>query len=100
MEDRIAEPPIEVLAAAFGFARRVLSFALRAVRLADHAHMEMVVVAPPRPHLVQEGAILAGLAAERLLDRRVDENALDLRILGGRLDHGEMAVCPDLRVDV
>src|SRR5258708_250869 len=88
MEHRVLEPVVEIVAAAFGLAGRLLSFAFRAARLAHDAHMEMIVVPPPRTHLVQERAILAGFAAQRLLDRLIDAHALDLRVLGGGLDHG------------
>src|SRR4051794_30475987 len=81
VEDGVAEPPIEILAASFSIARRLLSFALGASWLAHDAHVEMIIVPPPGAHLVQEGAIISGLAAQRLLDRRIDEDALDLGIL-------------------
>ena len=65
MKHAVAEPIVEIVAAALGLARRLLSFAFRAARLAHDAHMEMIVVPPPWAHLVQEGAILASLAAAR-----------------------------------
>ena len=55
---------------------------------------------PIGTHFVQPRAIAARLAAERLLDRRIDKNALDLRVFGRRLDDGVMGRCPDIRVDV
>ena len=55
--------------------------AIGAVGRAVDAHVEMIVVPPIGPHLVQPGAVAAGLAAQRLLDRGVDEDALDLRVL-------------------
>ena len=54
------------------------------VRTAD-AHVEMIVVPDHRAHLVQPGAVAFDVAAQRLLDRRVDEHALDLRVLRGHL---------------
>ena len=61
--------------------------------------MEMVVVVPPRTHLAEPGAILAGLLAELLLDRRVHEDARDLRIRGCALDQLGVQRRPDRRID-
>src|SRR5437660_11561786 len=47
MKHAVAEPIVEIVAAALGLARRLLSFAFRAARLAHDAHMEMIVVPPP-----------------------------------------------------
>ena len=38
----------------------------------------MLVVAGPGPHLVQPGAVAFDVAAQRLLDRRVGKDTLDL----------------------
>src|SRR4051794_2985350 len=100
MEHAGAEPVIEILAAAFGVSRGVLRLALRAARLASDAHVEMIIVPPPRAHLVQEATIIAGLTTERLLDRRIDEDALHFRVLGGGLDHREVAPRPDFGIDI
>ena len=79
---------------------RRLRLAGRAVRRTADADVEMVVVPPPRPDLFEPRAVGAGLAAQRHLDRRVDEDALHLGVRGGRLDHVEMAGRPQFRVDV
>src|SRR5262249_43176963 len=62
--------------------------------------MKMVIVPPPGTYLLQPRAIVAGVATERLLDRRIDEDAFDLWILGGRLDERRMLRRPDRWIDV
>ena len=62
--------------------------------------MEMVVVPPIGAHRVQPGAVARGVAAQRFLDRRIDEDALHLPILRRRLDHVEVILRPHRRVDV
>jgi len=52
--------------------------------------MEMPVVPPPWLHFLQPRPIVAGVPAERLLDRAIHEYALDLWILCRSLDQGDM----------
>ena len=77
-------------AAAVATGRRRLWLAGRAVRWAADTHVEMIVVAPPRPDLFKPGAVGTCSAAQRHLDRRVDEDALHLGVRGGRLDLGPL----------
>src|SRR5262249_702103 len=75
-DDRVLEPVLQLGAAAVLGAGRWLRLALRIVGRTGETHMEMIVVAPPRPHLAQPFAVVvAGAAAQRLLDRGVDEDA-------------------------
>ena len=60
----LGEPPIEFLTAAVAVRRRSLVLAQRLTRRASEADVEMVVMAPPRPHLAQPVAITAGFAAK------------------------------------
>src|SRR5690349_24984632 len=100
MQHRVGEPPVEILAAAITCRHWLLRLAVRAVRRAVDADMEMIVVLPILPHLVEPGAIVTGLAAERLLDRRIDEDALDLGLLGSRLDQRRVRRRPDPGIDI
>src|SRR5215470_8198298 len=63
MQHRVGEPPVEILAATVAGGYRLLRLAVRAVRRAVDADMEMIIVLPILPHLVEPGAIVAGLAA-------------------------------------
>ena len=96
MQDRIGEPMIEILAAAFTLRHRILRPAIGAVGRALDADVEMVVVSVIGPHLVEPASIIAGLAAQRLLDGGVDEDALDDRVLGGRLDGIGRETCREI----
>ena len=64
------------------------------------ADVEMIVMLPILPHLVEPGAIVAGLAAKRLLDRGIDEDALDLGLLGRCLDQRRVRRSPDMGIDI
>ena len=87
MQRRGGEPMVELLAAALARRPHRLPLAFVIVGRAVEPDVEMKVVSPPRLHLAEPGSVAAGVAAERLLDRRVDEDALDLRVLRRRLDH-------------
>ena len=100
IEKCVGEPRLELGAAAVAAGVRRLRLTGRAVRRAADADVEVIVVPPPRPHLLEPGAVRARLAAQRHLDRRVDEDALHLGVRGGRLDHVEMARRPQFRIDV
>jgi hypothetical protein len=43
--------------------------------------VKVVVVPPPRPHFLEPGTIVSGLAAQRLFDGRVDEYPLHQWVL-------------------
>ncbi len=60
----------------------------------------MIVVAVHRADLVQPRAVAGDVAAQRLLDRRIDQHALDLRVLRGGLVERDVRRRPDLRIDV
>ena len=62
--------------------------------------MEMVVVAPPWPDLGQPVPVGTGLAAQRALDRRVDENSCDPRLARKRLEHAPMLRRPGPLIDI
>src|ERR1700760_3003724 len=97
MQHRILEPVREIgRRTVLARVRRRLRLALVAARGTGDADMEMIVVAPERPHLGEPAAIALGFAAQRLLDRRIDEDALDPRLLRGVLDDGEMRRRPDV----
>ena len=85
-EERVRHPPDRVLAAVAGRDRRGIDTAGLAAR-AVQADVEVVVMAPPRADLAQPVGIAAGRGlAERELDRGGDEDALDARVAGGRLE--------------
>src|SRR5690606_31010531 len=76
----VGEPPGERLVAAVAARHGRLRLAAgRIVRAAD-PDMEMLVVAVDRADLAEQRAVTAPGVAELLLDRRIDEDALDLRI--------------------
>src|SRR5262249_56274150 len=81
VEHGVGEPVGEFLAAAIVRRSRRLRFAFRAVGRADEPNVEMKVVSPPRLPLAEPMAVAAGVAAQGFLDRSVDEDAGDLRVL-------------------
>src|SRR5262249_59654826 len=92
MQHGILEPEGEVGGlAAFAVAGIGLALAFARARRAFDADVEVIVVAVHRPDLVQPVAIALGLAAQRLLDRGVDEDALHARLLRRGADYDEMA---------
>jgi len=99
MQDRVGEPIIEILTADFTFRDRILRPAIGAVGRALDAHVHVVVVAPERPHFPQPRAVALGLAADRFLDRRIDQNALDFRLLRRGLDELDVLRRPGFRVE-
>ena len=84
VQDGLAEPPGQRGVAAVAGRHRVLALAGRLAGRAFDADMEMVVVPVHRAHLGQPAAVACRLAADRLLDGRIDEDALDLRLLAPR----------------
>ena len=63
-------------------------------------NMEVIIVTIPRADLGEPAAVALGLAAQRLLDSGVDENALHPRLLGGCTDHQQMSGRPNCRINV
>src|SRR5215471_14051831 len=100
VQHRLGEPVIELRAAAIVRRPRLLRRALGTVGGADDPHVEVIVVPPPRLDLVQPMAVAAGVAAQRLLDRGIDEDAGDLRVLRRGPDQRHVRRRPYLRVDV
>src|SRR5204862_6016195 len=99
MQHRVTEPVGEVAAAVARIGWRRLRLAAGITGRALDADVEVIVVTVHRPDLPQPAAVVAGIAAERLLDRGIDEDALDLRILRGGLDHFRVAFGPNPRID-
>ena len=62
--------------------------------------MEMLGVTIPGTHLVKPGVISSGLAAQRLLDRGIDQDADNHRILRSSSDERSMSVGPQFRINV
>ena len=94
--------PIGQIGRLAAFARRWFRLALApggAGRTFD-ADMEVIVVAVHRPHLMEPAAVALGFAAQRFLDRGIDEDALHARFLRRRADHREMARRPGARIDI
>src|SRR5581483_8813647 len=85
---------------AFILGLRLLALAFRAAGRAKHPDMEMVVVAPPRPDLGQPTAVALGYAAQRLLDCRIDEDALNAGFLCGVPDNQHVTRREHVWIDV
>ena len=66
------EPEVELMIAAVAWARRGLGLTFRTAWRTSDLDMKVLGVAIPGPHLEKPGAISAGLAAQRLLDRGID----------------------------
>ena len=94
MQCRFLEPEVELVTAAVARVRRGLRLAFRTVRRTGDADMKVLGVAIPGPHLGKPLAISSGLAAQRLLDRGIDEDAGDRRILRGNADKLGMRMGP------
>ena len=89
MKRLFGEPPIEILAAAFAWRRRLVT-TLRAAARARKPYVEVVIVSPPRPNLGNPGSLRPALAAQRALDCRVDKNALHQGLARDRLQQKAM----------
>src|SRR5262245_15920470 len=81
VEHGVGEPIREFLAAAVVRRPRRLRLAFCVVGRADEPNVKVKVVSPPRLHLAEPMAVAAGVAAQGFLDRRVHEDAGDLRVL-------------------
>src|SRR5579862_10042845 len=101
VEHLILEPVSEIgRAAGFSLGGLRLLFAGGAAGWAFDADMKMIVVAPVRSDLGKPAAIVLSLTAQRLLDRGIDEDALDIRLLRGIANDGQMLRGPGMRIDV
>src|SRR6266481_2711741 len=101
VEDRILKPVGELaFAAAFAAPLVRLSLAFAAAGRASHANVEVIIVAVPRAYLGKPAAVALGFAAQRLLDRGVDEDALHARFLRGVAHKEDMARREGFRINV
>src|SRR5262249_57946160 len=100
MRRGLVEQVIEVFAAAVVRLWRRLRRAVWAVGRAVDPHVEVIVMPPPWPHLAEPAPVVAGVAAQRFLDRRIDEDTGDFRILRRRPDDRRVRRRPHLRVDI
>ena len=94
--DRLGEPEFEIgIRAADAGRRRRLRFAALLSDRATQADVDVVVMAVPWPHLRHPGRLAADGVAQLLLDRGVDQHALDVGRFGGGLDEGGVLRRPD-----
>ena len=100
MQRRFLEPEVEFAAAAVAWARRGWRLAFRTVGRTGNLDVKMLGVAIPGTHLVKPAVIRSGLAAQRLLDRGIDEDADDHRIPGSRSDERSMSSRPLFRINI
>src|ERR1700761_2430119 len=99
MERLRCEPPGKFLAAAVARRRRRLIMAFGLSGRAYESHMEMIIMAPPRPDFGQPGAVSPCLTAQFALDRRIDKNPRDLRLTRYRPVHFEIGRVPNCGID-
>src|SRR6202011_3242102 len=100
VQRRFLEPEVELATAAVAWERRGWRLAFRTVCRTGDLDMKMLGVTIPGTHLVKPGVISSGLAAQRLLDRGIDQDAYDHRILRSRSDERSMSVGPRFRINV
>src|SRR6201988_2877403 len=77
-----------------------LGLAFARARRALDADVEVVVVTVHRPDLVEPAAVALDLAAQRLLDRGIDEDALYARFLRRGANDNQMTWREHARIDV
>src|SRR6202040_2921139 len=100
VQRRFLEPEVELATAAVAWERRGWRLAFRTVCRTGDLDMKMLGVTIPGTHLVKPGVISSGLAAQRLLDRGIDQDADDHRILRSRSDERSMSVGPQFRINI
>src|SRR5690349_7412165 len=100
MQGRFLEPEVEFAIAAVAWERWCRRLAFGTVSRAGDLDMKMFGVAIPGTHLVKPGAISSNLAAQRLLDRGIDQNTDGHRILRGCSDERLVLVRPNFRINV
>src|SRR6185437_10237182 len=93
------QPSVDFFPTAVIARRRNLRLAPFETRRTFDAHMKMVVMPIVRPHFAKPFSIRSSGLAQGLLDRRMHENALDLRIGCRALDQRHLLVCEDFRID-
>jgi len=79
---------------------RCLAPTVGITRWTGDAHVKMIVAPPPRPHFREPRSVSAGLIAKNLIDRRMDKDALDLRIGCRELDQPSVKRCPATKINV
>src|SRR5215510_1697463 len=94
MQCRFLEPEIEFATAAVAWSWRGRRLAVRTVRRTGNLDMKVLGVTIPGTHLVEPGAISPGFAAQRLLDRGIDQDADDRWILRGGAEEVGMRTGP------
>src|ERR1700730_2448843 len=94
------EPEVELSTAAVAWERWGWRLAFRTVCRTGDLNMKMLGVTIPGTYLVKPGVISSGLTAQRLLDRRIDQDADDYRILRSRSNELSMSVGPQFRINI
>src|SRR5262249_34803358 len=94
------EPKIELVTAAVPWPRRGLRLAFRAARRTGYLDMKVLGVTIPGTHLEKPGAISSGVAAQRLLDRGIDQDAGDHWILRSGVNEFDVRMGPHFQIDV
>src|SRR5262249_18392158 len=101
MQDRIRKPVSEIGRLATVAAVLVrLAVAVVGAGRAPHPNVEMIVVSKPWANLLKPAAVAPGLAAQRLLDRGVDQESLHARRLRRVANDREMSWCKHPGVDI
>ena len=94
MQRLVGEPPVERLVAAIARRQRVLSLTAGVSRRTFDADVEVIVVPPVSAYLVHPRLAPGGLA-QGLLDRGVDEDAVNFGFLGCSLDDRRLSRRPN-----
>src|SRR5664279_3459231 len=100
MNNTFREPPSERGVAAVSRRDGILVPASFFPCRASQADMEMIIMSVIGADLGEPRPIALRVPAQGFLDRRVDENALYRRVLGGRFDDRDMVGRPFRRIDV
>src|SRR5690242_4476837 len=100
MQRRFPEPEVEFAAATVAWAWQSRRLALRAIRRTGDLDMKMLGVTVPGANLVEPNAISSGLAAQRFLDRRIDQDTDDHRILCSRSYQRSVSPGPYIRINI
>src|SRR5262245_7531554 len=97
----LGEPGVKLLAAASIFALHcLLRLTIRRTGRAKQPHVNVVMMPIPRPYLGHPGMRFFRFdSAQFLLDRGIDEHALNLGLLSGGLDERDVLRRPGLRVE-
>src|ERR1700730_16497345 len=98
VQRRFLEPEVELATAAVAWERRGWWLAFRTICRTGNLDMKMLGVDIPGGRAVKPGVITSGRAAQRLLDRGIDQDAYDHRILPSRSDERSMSLGPQFRI--